>query len=93
MASPLASDGTGDLGGVALLAVLAQQASQPPLVPGVDDLGGGEWLLWIHAHVQWGVIRVREAALPRVHLHGGHAQIQVDEVGGQPLLAQLVQSR
>ena len=38
LASTRADDRPRDLGGVALLAVLAQQARQPALVPGVDDL-------------------------------------------------------
>ena len=81
LAAPVAADRAGDLGGVALLAVLAQQAGQPPLVPGVDDLLGGQLLLGVHPHVERRVVGVGEAALPGVDLHRGHAQVQVDDVG------------
>ena len=42
----------------------------------------------IHAHVERRVVGVGEAALPGVDLHRRHPQVHVDEVGGQPLVAQ-----
>ena len=43
-AGACAGDRAGDLAGVALLAVIAQQARDPALFPGVDDLCGGQLL-------------------------------------------------
>ena len=74
--------------GVALLAVVAEQAREPALVPVVDDIGGRQLLGRVHAHVQRRVVGVGEAALPRVDLHRGHAEVDVDEVDGDALLAQ-----
>jgi hypothetical protein len=67
-------------------AVLAKQAGQAALVPGLDDLAGGELLVGVHAHVQRRVVGVGEAALARVHLHRGDAQVEVGEIRPHALL-------
>ena len=66
---------------MALLAELAQDPGDAPLVPGGDDLARCELLARVHAHVERGVIGVGEAALARVDLHRGHAEVEVDDVG------------
>src|SRR4051794_33303727 len=73
---------------VALLPERAEEAGEAALVPLVDDLGGGEFVVGVHAHVQRGVEGVGEPPLPRVDLHGGHAEVEVHEVGLDPLLGQ-----
>ena len=78
-----ADDRAGDGPRVALLAVVAQQRREAALVPGVDHVGGGELVVGVHAHVQRGVVGVGEAALARVDLHRGHAEVEVDEVGAR----------
>ena len=77
----------------ALLAVLAQRARDPAAVPRVDDLERRELLARVHAHVERGVVGVREAALAVVDLHRAHAEVHVDEVGAHALLDQLLQGR
>src|SRR3954467_15668027 len=57
----VADDRARDLAGVALLPVLAEHARQLALVPAVDEVGGSELLLLIHAHVERRVVGVREA--------------------------------
>ena len=89
LALPGAHDRAGDLRREALLAVLAQEPGQSPLVPRVDDLLGGQRLLGIHPHVQRGVVGVGEAALPRVDLHRGHPQVEVDDVGVELLVGEV----
>jgi hypothetical protein len=81
-----------DAVGVALLAEVAQQAGELPRLPGVDDLGGGQLLRRVHAHVERRVVGVGEAALARVHLHGGHAEVEVDQVRLQVLLQEPVEA-
>jgi hypothetical protein len=81
----------GDRPRVALLAVVAEQRGQAALVPLVDHVGGGEVVVGIHAHVQRRVVRIGEPALARVDLYGGHAQVEVDEVGADALVAQLLE--
>ena len=83
-----AHDRAGDPVGVALLAVLAQRAGEPAALPRVDDLAGGELLARVHPHVQRRVVGVGEAALERVDLHRGHAEVEVDEVGLRALLGE-----
>ncbi len=61
---------------VALLAVLAQDAGQPALVPLVDDLGARSALVGVHAHVQRRVVAVGEAALARIDLKRGDAEVE-----------------
>ena len=77
-----ADDLARDAVGVALLAVLAQQRARG---------GGASQVLTtsravsacvgVHAHVERRVVGVGEAALARVDLHRGHAEVEVDEVG------------
>ncbi len=64
-------------------------AREPPAVPGVDDLAGGELEVGVHPHVQRRVVGVGEAALARVDLHRGHAEVEVDQVGAHVLGGQL----
>jgi hypothetical protein len=61
------------------------------LVPGRDDLGGRELLRRVHAHVEWRVVGVGEAALARVELHRGHAEVEEDEIGADPLRDEALQ--
>ena len=61
--APRADDRPGDLRGVALLAVLAQEPGEPALVPVADDRTRGQLLVGIHPHVERSVVRVGEAAL------------------------------
>ena len=89
---PAADDLPGDPVRVALLAVLAQHAREPAAVPRVDELGGGQLLLGVHPHVERGVVGVREAALARVDLHRGHAEVEVGDVGAHALLGELPQA-
>src|SRR5437764_10744901 len=85
---PPPRDRARDLPGEALLAVAAEELREPALVPFVHDLARVELLLGVHAHVERRVVRVGEAALPGVHLHRGDAEVEVDDVCGEPLLAQ-----
>ena len=50
-------------------------------------------LVGVHAHVQRRVVGVGEAALARVDLHRGHAEVEVDQVGAQALGGQLRRGR
>jgi hypothetical protein len=85
---PAADDLARDPVGVALLAVVAQHARDPPLVPRVQRLGGRERLVGVHPHVERRVVGVGEAALARVDLDGGHPEVQVDHVRAHALVAQ-----
>ena len=49
-------------------------------------------LLGVHPHVERGVVGVREAALARVDLHRGHAEVEVGDVGAHALLGELPQA-
>ena len=89
---PAAHDLAGDPLGVALLAVLADHARDAAAVPRVDQLGGGQLLVGVHAHVERRVVGVREAALARVDLHRRHAEVEVDHVGFQALLGEIAQA-
>ena len=86
-----ARDGAGDRAGVALLTVLAQQAGEAPLVPGVDDVGRRQVLVGVHAHVERRVVGVGEAAVPRVDLQRRHAEVQDDDVGAHALVDECLQ--
>ena len=63
----------------------------PAALPRVDDLGGGQVLLRVHPHVERRVVGVGEPALARVDLHRGHPEVEVDEVGLEALVAQLLE--
>ena len=68
--------------GVALLAVLAQRrGARRRSSHVVDDLARVSSCVGVHAHVERRVVGVGEAALARVDLHRGHAEVDVDEVG------------
>jgi hypothetical protein len=84
----LGDDCSGDLGGEAFLAELAQQSGQPPLIPNAHDLSRGQLLIGVHPHVQWRVVGVGEPALPSVDLHRRGAEIEVDAVGADALVEQ-----
>ena len=73
---------------VALLAVLPQDRREPLLGPLVHDRARVELLGRVHPHVERRVVRIGEAALARVHLHRGDAQVHVEEVRAQPLRVQ-----
>ncbi|CAM5381650.1 hypothetical protein SRIMM317S_02577 [Streptomyces rimosus subsp. rimosus] len=45
---------------------------------GVEDLGGADAGRLVHAHVERRVLRVREAAVGLVQLHGGDAEVEQD---------------
>ena len=87
-----AHDLAGDPLGVALLAVLAQRARELAALPRVDDLGRGQVLLRVHAHVERRVVGVGEPARASVDLHRGHPEVEVDEVGLEALLAQQLEA-
>ena len=86
-------DRAGDRACVALLAEVAQRAREPALIPGGHDLARGQLLVGVHAHVQRRLERVGEPALARVHLHRGHAQVEVDDVGAYTLLGEELSQR
>ena len=86
-----AHDHPGDRARVALLAEVAQRVRQAALVPLGDDLAGAQLLLGVHPHVQRRLEGVGEAALARVHLHRGHAEVEVGDVGLQPLFGELLE--
>ena len=71
--------------GVALLAVVAEQRAPAGARPSSLTIVGArvELLVGVHAHVQRRVVGVGEAALARVDLHRGHAEVEVDEVGAR----------
>ena len=89
--APAPADGAGDLAGVALLAVLAQDRGQLALARLVDELGGGAVGLRVHAHVQRRVHCVREAALRLVDLHAGDAEVEENGVGANPVRGELLE--
>ena len=86
-----AHDRARDRPGVALLAEVAQRARQTALVPLADELARGQLLLGVHAHVQRRLVGVGEAALARIDLHRGHAQVEVRRVGLHSLLREQLQ--
>ena len=58
-----------DLSCEALFAKFLEDSNQFVFGVGVDDIGGGLARGVIHAHVQWGFVRVCETALRLVELH------------------------
>ena len=52
----------------------------------------GELLRRVHPHVERRVVGVGEAALARVDLHRGHAEVEVDHVGLHALLGERAQA-
>jgi hypothetical protein len=64
-----------------LLAVVVDDVGELALAAPVHHVGGALALLF-HAHVERAVGAEGEAALGPVELHGGHADVQGDAVGG-----------
>ena len=83
-----ADDLAGDDARVAILAVGADDLGQLALLHRVDHGARVQLLARVHAHVQRRVVGVGEAALARVDLHRRDAEVEVDDVGGEALLAQ-----
>ena len=73
---PRLHDASCDGGGVALLAVLKQNAPQLLIAPTVHYLAGGEVRGAIHPHVQRRVVHIAEAPLRIVQLRGRHTQVE-----------------
>jgi len=73
-------DAAGDLLRVALFAVATEDVGELVLAQSVDEVRGAERRLRVHAHVQGGVIGVREAPLPAVELHRRDAEVHVHHV-------------
>src|SRR6478672_5127725 len=76
--TPAPDDRPRDLPRVALFAVAAEDRGELALVPRVDDVGRARVLRRVHAHVERGVRRIREAALWAVELHRGDAEVEED---------------
>ena len=77
---PPTDDRARDGRGEPLLAVAAEDRDELPLVPGVDDRGGGRLRGRVHAHVERRVGRVGEAALGPVDLHRRDPEVEQDRV-------------
>ena len=75
---PLPDDRLDDPPGVLLLAVRAQDAHQFAGRVGVEHVGGARARRLVHPHVERGVLRVGEAAVGLVELHGGDAEVEQD---------------
>jgi hypothetical protein len=73
---------------VRVLAIAPEQLRELALVPAVHDLARIKLLARVHAHVERRVVGIREAPFARVHLHRGDAEVEVDDVRAQLLLAQ-----
>ena len=90
---PLAGgrDRLGGPAGAVHLAVQAEDALQVFHPVGVHDVGGGHLTARIHPHVQRGVLETeREAALRRVELVRGHAQVGEDAVEADAIVPGVV---
>ena len=74
----LGDDPLSDAAGEALIAVLAQHASEVLDRVGVQDVSRGHAGRRIHAHVERGVDRIGEAARGLVELHRGDAEVKED---------------
>ena len=81
---PAAQDGRGDPARLALVAVQFEDVSHRPVVPAVDDVGGGLARI-AHPHVQRTVAHEGKAALGLVQLHRGNPNVEHHTV--QPRLA------
>ena len=75
---PGRDDRVGDAAREPLLAVLRDDRGELRLVVAVHDVGGGERLLGVHAHVERRVEAVREAALGPVELRAADPEIHQD---------------
>src|SRR5215213_2052102 len=76
---------------VRVLAEAPEELSELALVPGVHDLARVDLLARVHAHVERRVVGVGEAALAGVDLHRRDAEVEVDHVRRDALLAQEVE--
>ena len=65
---------------IALLAVAPEDVGQLVGRQRVDQVGGRDRRLGVHAHVERRVVGVAEAALAPVELHGRDAEVHVDDV-------------
>ncbi len=74
-------DAASDALGVPLLPVTGEDVGELGLRKRVDEIGGRDVELRVHAHVERGVVGVAEAALAAVELHRGDAEVHVDDVG------------
>ena len=90
----LTDDGAGNGARAALLAEAEQNVGDVGFIKLIDDIGGADAFAG-HAHVERTVAHEGEAALRLVELHGGHAEIEDDRVGGHEtgLLRDLGQPR
>ena len=73
---PVFRYGPGDAAGIALFAIVPQDAVQPLLRPGVHHLIGGEAVPRIHAHIQGRVPHIGKAPLDLIQLGRGDAKIE-----------------
>src|ERR671934_161454 len=83
-------DRPGDLAGVSLLAVLAEDPCQLALRRLVHQLPGGVVGGRIHAHVERRVSGVGEPALGSVDLHRRDAEVEEDRVRADAVVTQLL---
>ena len=77
---PLPADGGGDLGRVALLAVVVKDPLQLLVGPGVHHIVGRQRIFVVHAHIQGCICHIGEASGTVIQLGGGNTQIQQDAV-------------
>ena len=89
--APAPADRAGDLAGIALFAVVAQDRGQLALAGLVDEVGSGFVPVRVHAHVERCVDRVREAALGLVDLHARDAEVEEDSVGAHAVRGELLE--
>ena len=76
---------------IALFAEALEDRRQVALVRFVDDSGGGDVGGRIHPHVERGVHRVRESPVGSIDLHRRDAEVEQDDVGFRPVVAELAQ--
>ena len=77
---PLSANGRGNLGGVALLAVVMENALQLLIGPGIDHGGSGKGIGIVHAHIQRGIRHIGKTPASIIQLGGRNAQIQQNAV-------------
>ncbi len=91
---PATQDGGRDPARLTLVAVELEDMGQRPVVPGIDDVGGGHALI-AHPHVQRPVAHEGEAALGLIQLHGRDADVEdgAVQLGLAAFLERLGQAR
>ena len=77
----LFGEGGGEEGGAGFVGVVAEEGGELLLVEFGDEVGGGDALVGVHAHVQGAFLFEAEAAGRVVDLHGGDAEVGEDEIG------------